>query len=137
MPLPAREQPALLVAEDEPIIAAHLIALLHATGFADLRLATSVREASDMVDDRPVDLALLDLNLTDGSSLALAKRLCSEHTAVIVMTGVADFVLPRECHRALVLIKPFSLRQLERLMQGFLPSGQIASLPHGGGATSS
>jgi DNA-binding response OmpR family regulator len=115
------DQPALLLAEDEPIIAAHLLALLTEMGVANIHSVATVQEANEIADHQIIDLALLDLNLADGSSLALAKRLCSKRVAVIVMTGTSDFVLPRECHRALILVKPFSLRQLEKLMMGFLP----------------
>ena len=83
---------SLLILEDEP---AHVEAIRHAFESAEppaeIRVASSLREYCEMVEARPPDIALIDLNLPDGNP---QEALCilseSNPFPVVVMTSMGN-----------------------------------------------
>jgi len=85
--------PTLLIADDEPVILAVLGRTLAAPGRTVL-LASSAAEARTLARTQgPVDVALLDKNLGDGSGLAVAAELKAvrPETEIILITAYASF----------------------------------------------
>ncbi|MCF6099837.1 response regulator [Mesorhizobium muleiense] len=82
----------VLVAEDEPLIAFDLQLALCDAGFTVV-LAASCEEAQRWLADERPGVAVLDVRLTDGECVAVAKTLVLLGVPFVVHTGVN----PEEC----------------------------------------
>lgn len=104
----------LLLLEDEKNIGATLSELLEDAGYA-VTWAQSCAEARDALKLYPFDVALLDVNLPDGTGFQIAELLQSSHTAMLFLTAMSD---PETRVHGLQLgaedyiIKPFHLQEL-------------------------
>lgn len=106
----------LLIVEDEPALARHLIRGLREEGFA-VDHADTLAEASELSFATDYDLAVLDLMLPDGSGLDLLKlwRDHDRHLPVLVLTArdsVADKVAGLDGGADDYLTKPFRFEEL-------------------------
>ncbi len=81
----------LLLLEDDQELADLLAALLQEQGF-EVRVATTVSQASRLIDQTPPDLAVLDVQLPDGSGFGIASQLRrnSPATGVVMLTRLTD-----------------------------------------------
>ncbi len=112
-----RDRPfGVLVVDDEPAIRA---ALGDALDSENMRLheAGCLEEARRVVEDRAIDLVLLDVKLPDGSGLELAEELADSQPGVqsIVMTGLPNLERAVEAIRAGAcdfIAKPLDLTEL-------------------------
>jgi DNA-binding response OmpR family regulator len=104
---------AVLLVEDEPILAINTQMMLSAIGFDKVEVAASVKEAFALIDANSFSLAILDLSLGGETSLPIAEHLCSENVPVIITTGFEQVSLPRICEGTPILRKPFRLADLE------------------------
>ena len=93
------------------------------------RKATTGSEATRLVRKESFALAILDVYLPDGTGLELAReiKLVDSHLPVIIMTGLPDSEIVRECVDIDVdgyLIKPVNIFTLvalaEELIGGYL-----------------
>lgn len=106
----------LLIVEDEPILASHLLRGLRAEGFkADH--GKTVAEAAALAAGGSYDLAVVDLQLPDGSGLELLRRWRAEenHLPVLVLTArdsVVDKVEGLDSGAGDYLTKPFAFDEL-------------------------
>jgi len=103
--------PALLLVDDEAVLARHLVTLLTHEGY-EVHHAGTLAEAHRIVGATPVDAALLDLRLPDGSGLDLLSTLLNADPGlpVIMMTAygsVADAVQAIKTGAADYVQKPF------------------------------
>jgi CheY-like chemotaxis protein len=114
-----------LVVDDESVVRNVMRRLLERRGWTVLE-AESAESALDLLATHPkaLDLVLCDLNLPGLSGGALCARIASlrpELASRIVMTsgdpGAAVAELAREKLLCPVLGKPFSLKELERVVQ--------------------
>jgi DNA-binding response OmpR family regulator len=81
---------AVLVVEDETLVALELAETLQEAGFAVLGPAASVDEAIALLDRSGCALAILDVNLGNGTtSLPIAARLRNEGLPFFVTSGYA------------------------------------------------
>ncbi|MEL6289738.1 MAG: response regulator [Pseudomonadota bacterium] len=77
----------MLYLEDEALIALDGRMMLEDLGFGDVRMAHSLGEAENLAADG-VDLAVLDINLGDGTtSISFAERLAKTGTPIIFASG--------------------------------------------------
>lgn len=85
----------IVVVEDHPPVRQGLELLLPRHGFRMLGSAGSVRQATRMIRDRKPTVALVDIDLGDGSGTDLAKALSQEGsaTAFVLYTGSLDAAL--------------------------------------------
>jgi DNA-binding response OmpR family regulator len=107
---------AVLVVEDDALIAASLVRALVANGYTALACDT-VRDAIRALDREPPDLVLLDLGLPDGEGSEVALHAARHHPTVpvIVLTardGEIDVVLGLEAGAVDYVVKPFRLAEL-------------------------
>lgn len=96
------------------MIASGLVYALEQEGY-DVVHALSVRDAIRMVPDGGFDLAILDMQLPDGTGFDIQKHLGSGGTAVIFLTVVDDegnIVRAFESGAEDYVTKPFRLREL-------------------------
>jgi two-component system response regulator MprA len=104
----------VLVVEDDEALAATLRLGLEASGFRVV-LARGVQEALEAVARTALDLAVVDVQLPDGSGFALVPRLRDRGLAVVVLTvrsAVADRVHGLELGADDYVVKPFAFEEL-------------------------
>ena len=96
--------------DDEKLLMEYTVALCQ--GLDEIREVngfTSAREALDWIENNPVDLALLDINMPDMNGLELAIRIkeISPDTAIIFMTAYSEYALDAfSVHASGYLMKP-------------------------------
>lgn len=78
----------ILIADDEPIIGMGLSWAVRDAGGHVVGPAASVKAALDLLEDRPVAGAILDVNLTDGLVSPVVDYLMERQIPLIVQTGV-------------------------------------------------
>jgi len=106
----------LLIVEDEPSLARHLLRGLREEGYA-ADLAETLAEASELSFASDYDLAVLDLMLPDGNGLDLLRewRENGRHLPVLVLTArdaVEDKVSGLDRGADDYLTKPFRFEEL-------------------------
>lgn len=106
----------LLIVEDEPALARHLLRGLREEGYA-VDLAETLESASELSFATEYDLAVLDLMLPDGSGLDLLKlwRENAKHLPVLVLTArdtTEDKVIGLDAGADDYLTKPFRFEEL-------------------------
>jgi DNA-binding response OmpR family regulator len=103
----------LLLVEDDELIAAGLVYSFAAEGYQVSHVST-VTAALDVIADQTFDVALIDLQLPDGTGFTVRERLAPE-VAVIFLSVVDDegnVVRALEGGAEDYVTKPFRLREL-------------------------
>lgn len=109
---------SVLVVEDDPVAAdAHRMYVERLPGFGVAAVAHSGGAALRVLDRRPVDLILLDLNLPDGHGLQLVRsmRAAGHNADVVAVTSARDLTVVRQAVSLGVvqyLLKPFTFPAL-------------------------
>ncbi|WP_051839236.1 response regulator [Streptomyces sp. NRRL F-5126] len=121
---PAAGPVRVLVVEDDPVAAdAHQLYVERVPGFTVVGVAHTRARAARLLEQRPVDLILLDLYLPDGHGLQLlrALRASGHHADVVAVTSARDLALVREGVSLGVVqyvLKPFAFGTLrDRLVR--------------------
>jgi DNA-binding response OmpR family regulator len=81
--------PRILIVEDEPLTGLTLADMLNEEGYRTIGPISSRKEALAMLDRTRPDCVVLDLSLTDGSSLGLGRELRARGDPFIVFSGYA------------------------------------------------
>jgi DNA-binding response OmpR family regulator len=107
---------AVLIVEDDALIASSLARALTAEGYA-ARTAGSVADGRTAIEEERPDLVLLDLGLPDGDGTAIAMLMARQHPEVPVIALTArseeiDVVLGLEAGAVDYVVKPFHLAEL-------------------------
>jgi DNA-binding response OmpR family regulator len=107
---------AVLIVEDDQLIASSLARALQAQGY-DASSAASIADATTSIGRQVPDLVLLDLGLPDGDGTELASRMTRLHPNVPVIALTArsdeiDIVLGLEAGAVDYVVKPFHLAEL-------------------------
>lgn len=105
----------LLLVEDDPVLGKSLSVALRLDGH-ELLWVQSVKEASESLKTYAADLAILDLNLPDGSSLLLAPALRSASIPFLMLTASGDedsVISGFDAGATDYVRKPFSNRELK------------------------
>jgi CheY-like chemotaxis protein len=97
----------VLVVEDNFLAAEAAVLLLEDLGHEVVGPTPSIAEALARVEERPIDVALLDVDVRGQVVTPVAERLRELGCPVIFITGFADDALPSCCLGAPVLRKPF------------------------------
>lgn len=109
----------VLIVEDDPFIALDLAQQIGAAGFEVVGPASRVVEALDLVDRIGCDVAVLDVNLGQETSEAVAKALSACGVSFLAVSGYAADQHPEIFRSAPQLTKPVEfdvlLSELRRL----------------------
>jgi CheY-like chemotaxis protein len=118
-----------LVVDDSLIVSLHLERALNTLGAANVAVAGTLQQALAIVDTRPVNLALLDINLNGEASYAVADRLAERAIPFVFVTGYGrDARLPARFADVPLLAKPVAAHQLaEAIVQFMRPRGDRSS----------
>lgn len=104
---------SVLVIEDQFLIAIDTEQALRAAGAADVRLASSVRDALEMLMSFVPDVVVLDFVLGDGTGADVAKVLVERQVPFVFSTGYGDNVpIPGPYRHVPTVRKPFSVDDL-------------------------
>lgn len=108
----------ILVVEDEPLLAMLLEENLTDLGHEIVGSAATVAQALSLLDNAPVDAALLDFSLGENSnSAAVAQRLAAAGTPFYYLSGHASLESADRTPDAPLLTKPVSFETLKRALQ--------------------
>ena len=112
------DMPYVLVAEDEAIIGYDLCQTVSEAGFEVEGPVADVSGATLLVQQRKPDLAILDINLDDGTAYALAETLIAQDVPVIFHSGqVAGEEIARRFPGSIAIEKPCPPKELIERVQ--------------------
>jgi DNA-binding response OmpR family regulator len=101
----------VLIVEDEPLISMTLGDLIEDTLPADVVIKSCVREARKVMDE-PFDLALLDIDVTNGKTYEIARALGRKNVPYVFITGSLKEHLPVDLVDVPFIGKPFTDDQI-------------------------
>lgn len=111
---------AVLIVEDEPLVALEIADLLEDRGAKVASIAASEAEAIQAIGKGGIDLALLDGNLQGKSVEAVALALVQADIPFAFVTGYGRENLPVGFNRHMIVTKPFSRDALLRCATALL-----------------
>jgi len=104
----------VLILEDEAIVALEMEAIVRAhLPDAAITVAATIREGREAFQT-PVDLAFLDIDVTDGKTYQLAADLHRKGSAVIFVSGASRADTPADLTHVAFITKPFSRFEIAR-----------------------
>jgi PAS domain S-box-containing protein len=104
---PARSgPPAILVVEDEPLVALEITHILKGAGFDIVGPARTLARGLELLRARGCDAAVLDINLGKETSEPVARELKERGTPFVALSGYAPEQHPPAFHGAPALAKP-------------------------------
>jgi len=110
--------PRVLVLEDEELILVDIESTL-AEAHYEVRSAATAKQALALLDGQAFDVAVLDVGLRSGKSLAVADALLKRAIPFIFSTGSSD-PIPVEFAAVPVIMKPFAGMELLSLVGSVL-----------------
>jgi DNA-binding response OmpR family regulator len=97
----------VLVVEDQLVIAMDVEAVLADHGVKAIDTAATSSEAFRILASNPPDVAVLDVNLGQGTSIPVAEELKRQHIPFVFATGYGDTaMIPESLSSAPVVRKP-------------------------------
>ncbi|GAL98721.1 response regulator receiver:GAF [Acetobacter tropicalis NRIC 0312] len=114
---------SVLIVEDQLLIAMDIEHALMEYGVKDVRTVSSVYEGQQALQKDMPDIALLDLNLGDETSVKIAQALRAQGIPFLFATGYADgSMIPAEFKDVPVVRKPYAVHNVIREMKKLLNS---------------
>ena len=112
----------ILVIEDEFLIATVIEDVLRQAGAEEVVIAVNMREAREALAERTLDIAMIDIQLDEGSDagLSLGKLAIARNIPFIFLTGYTGVVLPDGFSAVPVLSKPYIPRTLIEVLSDVL-----------------
>lgn len=104
----------ILLVEDEVVIAMMLEDMITSIGGVAVGPANTLQEGMEIARFENIDAAVLDINLGDATSDAIAEILVSRRIPFILATGYSTEA--SNVFRVPVLQKPYMLRDLQRAL---------------------
>ena len=104
----------ILLIEDDTMIASGITYALETEGY-EVCHATTVAGAHDFIEKREFHLAIIDMQLPDGTGFDVCEKLKHTNTAVIFLTVVDDentIIKAFDDGAADYIVKPFRIREL-------------------------
>ncbi|WP_412773686.1 response regulator [Nitrobacter sp.] len=121
--MPADVPGDILIVEDDAIIALDFEQMVVEFGVTGVRIASSVAQALEMIDERAPDFALLDIGLSKEKSFAVAGRLAALQIPFAFVTGYSgDRAFPPEYSDRPRLSKPLARDELSAILLGWQSS---------------
>ncbi len=102
----------VLLVEDDYYLASDVSDAVQEAGGKVVGPFGNAREALEAVSREHADVAVLDINLGQGPSFDLARKLQSTRVPIIFATGYSGGVLPEDLRTVTRLQKPFKGRDL-------------------------
>jgi two-component sensor histidine kinase len=116
----------VLLVEDSLIIALDAEDIIGRLGAETISTAATVDAALDSIENHRPSVAMLDINLGDRTSFAIASRLLDLGVPFLFATGYGEQAqLPMEHRGRIVVQKPYTLENVARAMDELIGSGEI------------
>jgi DNA-binding response OmpR family regulator len=115
----------ILIVEDEYFIAAELRDALIDRGAAVLGPSGRLEEALALADE-PIDVALLDVNLGNANSFAVADRLAGRGVPILLVTGYDGWALPAAYRDLPRITKPFDQTAVADEIEQLMMTGAVS-----------
>ena len=96
----------VLIVEDDPVMSMHLEGLVEETLQAEIEISASVADAEHALK-RSFDLALLDIDVTDGKTYLLAARLIADDVPLAFVSASDAGELPPSLRGVPFVAKPY------------------------------
>lgn len=111
----------VMILEDQLVIAVGLEQILLEADVGEVLTASSVTEAMGILGGRAIDAAVLDVNLGDATSIAVADELISHRIPFLFATGYGDSVsIPEHLQHVRVIRKPYEPSMIIAGLQSLL-----------------
>jgi two-component sensor histidine kinase len=125
--LQGRNQPRLLLVEDEALVAMMIQETLAEFGFQIIGPVSTAAEALSSARENHLDAAVLDINLGDGLVYAVAEILEQRGVPFVFVTGYDADSVDSRFSAIPILQKPIEREMLQRIfVQGTTPNRAIA-----------
>jgi CheY-like chemotaxis protein len=112
----------VLAVEDESLVAMWLEDLLADLGCLVVGPANTIKAALTLLDQQPVDAAVLDINIAGEKVFPVADRLTALNVPFVFATGYGvSGVQEPHAHRP-VIQKPYTTRTLQRALESVVVS---------------
>lgn len=111
---PSLKDLAILIVENEFLLAINLETTMRDAGAAKVEMAASLADAQKLVDQKSFDAAILDIRLMDGDSLPLAQQLIKQGVPVVIHSGHANQAHTSLVPEAVFLPKPSTPTEIVR-----------------------
>ena len=124
----ATRSPSLLIVDDDIGFVHAAAEIARMQGF-EITVAGELRQAMHRVKQRDFDLALVDLDLPDGSGLSLLEDMDNDRMRAIVVTGKPTMESAVQSLRNSVvdyLVKPIAPERLRQLLQSCAGNRRVA-----------
>lgn len=118
----AARKPRVLIVEDEFLIGLDISEQLKTAGFDVSGPAASVEEATQLIADEPIDVALLDINLGDTASYPVAEDLAKRQIPFVFVSGYVQLQVREDFRDRPVLAKPFAPGALLAAVHALTPA---------------
>ena len=116
----------VLLAEDEALITMVVKDMLEEMGFGTVECVSSLAAAMNSAQDRPPDIAVLDLHVSDGITLPVAELLAHRGIRSIFVTGDFDAPQTHAIDEQSVVMKPFAPTDLQTALRYALENPLVA-----------
>ena len=103
----------ILIVEDDPLTAMDLETIVSTIVDAEILFSRSVARARKLIEDS-VDLALLDIDVTNGKTFEVASLLKRLKVPFVFLTGSRREEIPQEFSDAPFIAKPYDPRQVAK-----------------------
>ncbi|MEX6508895.1 response regulator [Jiella sp. M17.18] len=104
----------VFIVEDESLVAMQLEDMLLDLGCDVVGLAMRIKGAHEIIDSGiPIDVAILDVNVSGETVYPVAERLCSSGVPIVFATGYGREGVEERWHGCQILQKPYTLQQIE------------------------
>lgn len=111
-PANAARSKRVMIVEDEYFTALDIAQAVEAIGGAVVGPAADLAEAQRLLSAQPVDLVLLDINLSGVLSYSFADELVARAIPFVFMTGYQRSVIPGRFADVMHCAKPFKAEDL-------------------------
>jgi DNA-binding response OmpR family regulator len=121
------QPPHILVLEDEWIIADQIEAALEDAGYAVVGPVGRVDAAMALLKRRPLDAAVLDINVHGDRSFRVARQLAQDAIPFVFLSGYAQTELPATLSQRPLMQKPIDLLALCRCIDALLAPPRVGT----------
>jgi len=107
----------VLVVEDDSLLAETLCDFMQNAGCEIVGPAATVAAALSLIDQAPIDVAILDIRLLSEMSFPVAYALRRRGIPLLFLTSYQQRTLPHDLSDAILVEKPFSVPLLVQIVQ--------------------
>src|SRR3569833_2755381 len=117
---PAAHRPEILIVEDNFLTASEVGDIVRDCGYGVAGTAARITRGLELLDQKPVDGAIIDINLDGAYSFPLCAELDRRKVPYCFLTGYPALILPSDFNGTRILTKPCDPREIRSALQALL-----------------